>query len=55
MDGGALTAKELSYIAEVTPQTASEHLAKLSKPNPLILTETRPADSMALGSKTRAV
>jgi hypothetical protein len=39
MDGRALSAKELSYIVEVTPQTTSGHLAKLSKPNPLILTK----------------
>lgn len=30
MDGRALTAKELAYSAEVTPQTASGHLAKLN-------------------------
>lgn len=30
MDGRALTAKELAYVAGVTPQTASGHLAKLA-------------------------
>ena len=30
MDGRALTAKELAYAADVTPQTASGHLAKLA-------------------------
>jgi DNA-binding transcriptional ArsR family regulator len=30
MDGRALTAKELAYVAHVTPQTASGHLAKLA-------------------------
>jgi DNA-binding transcriptional ArsR family regulator len=29
MDGRALTAKELAYVARVTPQTASAHLARL--------------------------
>jgi DNA-binding transcriptional ArsR family regulator len=29
MDGRALTAKELAYVARVTPQTASVHLARL--------------------------
>ena len=29
MDGRALTAKELAYIAGVAPQTASGHLARL--------------------------
>ena len=29
MDGGALSAGELAYVAHVTPQTASAHLAKL--------------------------
>jgi DNA-binding transcriptional ArsR family regulator len=28
MDGRALTAKELAYLAGVAPQTASGHLAK---------------------------
>jgi DNA-binding transcriptional ArsR family regulator len=30
MDGRALTASELARVAGVTPQTASEHLAKLA-------------------------
>lgn len=30
LDGRALTAKELAFVAHVTPQTASGHLAKLS-------------------------
>ena len=29
MSGRALTAKELAYVAKVTPQTTSEHLSKL--------------------------
>ncbi|PHZ86136.1 ArsR/SmtB family transcription factor [Paremcibacter congregatus] len=29
MDGQALTASELAYVAQVTPQTASSHLAQL--------------------------
>jgi DNA-binding transcriptional ArsR family regulator len=37
MDGRALTSKELSYIAGVTPQTTSGHLAKLTKANLLVL------------------
>jgi DNA-binding transcriptional ArsR family regulator len=36
-DGRALTATELSYIAHVTPQTASGHLAKLAEANLLAL------------------
>lgn len=31
MDGRALTAKELAYIARVSPQTTSGHLAKLTE------------------------
>ncbi|HEV2677279.1 MAG TPA: helix-turn-helix transcriptional regulator [Aliidongia sp.] len=31
MDGRALTASELAFMARVTPQTASAHLAKLSE------------------------
>jgi DNA-binding transcriptional ArsR family regulator len=31
MDGRALTAKELAYYGGITPQTASSHLAKLSR------------------------
>lgn len=37
MDGRALTSKELSYIAGVTPQTTSGHLARLTKANLLVL------------------
>jgi DNA-binding transcriptional ArsR family regulator len=36
-DGRALTATELSYIARVTPQTTSGHLAKLAAANLLTL------------------
>jgi DNA-binding transcriptional ArsR family regulator len=36
-DGRALTATELSYIARVTPQTTSGHLAKLAAANMLTL------------------
>jgi DNA-binding transcriptional ArsR family regulator len=35
-DGRALTATELSYIARVTPQTTSGHLAKLAAANLLV-------------------
>jgi DNA-binding transcriptional ArsR family regulator len=31
MDGRALTAKELAYAGHITPQTASEHLGKLTE------------------------
>jgi DNA-binding transcriptional ArsR family regulator len=37
MDGRALTATELAYIAGVAPQTASGHLAKLADANLLAL------------------
>src|SRR5580692_8007814 len=37
MDGRALTATELAYIAGVAPQTASGHLAKLVDANLLAL------------------
>jgi DNA-binding transcriptional ArsR family regulator len=33
MDGRALTSSELSYVARVTPQTTSGHLAKLTTAN----------------------
>jgi DNA-binding transcriptional ArsR family regulator len=36
-DGRALTATELSYVARVTPQTTSGHLAKLAAANLLAL------------------
>jgi len=38
MSGRALTAKELAYLAGVTPQTASEHLNKLVSAKMLALT-----------------
>ena len=34
MDGRALTASELARVANVTPQTASEHLAKMAAAAP---------------------
>ncbi len=37
MDGRALTAGELAYVASVAPQTASGHLAKLAEANLLAL------------------
>jgi DNA-binding transcriptional ArsR family regulator len=37
MDGRALTSKELAYIAGVSPQTTSGHLAKLARANLLVL------------------
>jgi DNA-binding transcriptional ArsR family regulator len=39
MDGRALTATELAYIAGVAPQTASGHLAKLADANLIALTK----------------
>lgn len=36
MDGRALTAGELAFVARVAPQTASGHLAKLSEANLLV-------------------
>jgi DNA-binding transcriptional ArsR family regulator len=38
MDGRALTATELAYVAGVSPQTASGHLAKLSAAQLLSIT-----------------
>jgi len=38
-DGRALTASELAYAAGVSPQTTSEHLAKLREANLLALTK----------------
>ncbi|HEX2654651.1 MAG TPA: helix-turn-helix transcriptional regulator, partial [Xanthobacteraceae bacterium] len=38
MDGRALTAGELAYVARVTPQTASAHLSKLTESKLLALT-----------------
>ena len=43
MDGRALTAGELAYVAGVSPQTASEHLARLIGANLLSLTKQGPA------------
>ena len=37
MDGRALTSKELAYIAGVSPQTTSGHLAKLATAKLLVL------------------
>jgi len=37
MDGRALTATELAYVARVSPQTTSGHLAKLTQSNLLTL------------------
>jgi DNA-binding transcriptional ArsR family regulator len=39
MDGRALTASELAFMARVTPQTASAHLAKLTESHLLSLTK----------------
>ena len=39
MDGRALTASELAYAAGVSPQTASEHLARLTAAKLLLLTK----------------
>jgi DNA-binding transcriptional ArsR family regulator len=39
IDGRALTATELAYVAGVTPQTASEHLAMLREANLLSMTK----------------
>jgi DNA-binding transcriptional ArsR family regulator len=39
IDGRALTASELAYVAGVSPQTTSEHLAKLREANLLSLTK----------------
>jgi DNA-binding transcriptional ArsR family regulator len=39
MDGRALTASELAYVAGVSPQTASEHLARLTEAKLLSLTK----------------
>ncbi len=38
-NGRALTASELAYVAGVSPQTASEHLARLTEANLLSLTK----------------
>ena len=39
MDGRALTASELAFLARVTPQTASGHLAKLVAGRVLAMTK----------------
>jgi DNA-binding transcriptional ArsR family regulator len=39
IDGRALTASELAYVAGVSPQTASEHLARLREANLLSMTK----------------
>ena len=39
MDGRALTASELAFMARITPQTASAHLAKLTESHLLSLTK----------------
>ncbi len=39
IDGRALTATELAYVAGVSPQTTSEHLAKLREANLVSLTK----------------
>jgi DNA-binding transcriptional ArsR family regulator len=41
MNGQALTASELAYVSGVSPQTASEHLAKLSDAGLLSLEKRR--------------
>jgi DNA-binding transcriptional ArsR family regulator len=50
MDGRALTASELAYAAGVSPQTASEHLAKLREANLLALTKQGRHSYFRLGS-----
>jgi len=39
MDGRALTASELAFMARITPQTASAHLAKLTESHLLSMTK----------------
>ena len=43
MDGRALTASELAYVAGVSPQTASEHLARLTGGESAVAHQARPA------------
>ncbi len=50
MDGRALTASELAYVAGVSPQTASEHLARLTEANLLSLTKQGRHSYFRLGS-----
>ena len=57
MDGRALTASELARVAGVTPQTASEHLAKLAAADLVRVGETRSAPlspTRRAGSRTDA-
>ncbi len=50
MDGRALTASELAYVAGVSPQTTSEHLAQLREANLLSLTKQGRHSYFRLGS-----
>lgn len=50
MDGRALTATELAYVAGVSPQTASEHLARLTQAKLLSLTKQGRHSYFRLGS-----
>lgn len=50
MGGRALTASELAYVAGVSPQTASEHLAKLRDANLLSLAKQGRHSYFRLGS-----
>ena len=50
MDGRALTATELAYVAGVSPQTASEHLARLTQARLLSLTKQSRHSYFRLGS-----
>jgi DNA-binding transcriptional ArsR family regulator len=50
MGGRALTASELAYVAGVSPQTASEHLAKLTDANLLSLAKQGRHSYFRLGS-----
>jgi len=50
IDGRALTATELAYVAGVSPQTASEHLAKLREANLISLTRQGRHSYFRLGS-----
>jgi DNA-binding transcriptional ArsR family regulator len=50
LDGRALTASELAHVAGVSPQTASEHLAKLTEANLLSLAKQGRHSYFRLGS-----
>jgi len=50
IDGRALTASELAYIAGVSPQTTSEHLAMLREANLLSMTKQGRRSYFRLGS-----